>query len=187
MMAPRKDIALDLDLILTAAFSILDAEGLEKLTMKRLGEQLSVRPSAFYWHYRNKAELLGLMGQSIYLRAASAVDASLDWRDWLRIFGERLHESLASHRDSARLIAIASPPDRPGGAQRARDLISPLRNFGLSESFALKCTSAVICFCVGWATYDENPGMHSLLGRILDFSDTFEFGLNALVSGFEGA
>lgn len=184
-MAPRKDITLDLETILAAAFAILDAEGLDKLTMKRLGEYLSVRPSAFYWHYSNKAELLGLMGQSIYLRAAEAVDESSDWRAWLRAFGQRLHESLAAHRDSARLIAVATPPYKADEQPRSKDLIHPLLEFGLTNAFALKCTSAVICFCIGWATYDENPGMHALLGRIMDFSDSFRFGLDALVAGFE--
>ncbi|BCJ61654.1 TetR/AcrR family transcriptional regulator [Micromonospora endophytica] len=49
---------LSLDAIITAAARILQAEGLEKLSMRRLANELSSTPMAIYHHVRDKDELL---------------------------------------------------------------------------------------------------------------------------------
>ncbi len=49
---------LDRRRIAERALLIIDAEGLEQLSMRRLGAELGVEGMAIYHHYRNKAELL---------------------------------------------------------------------------------------------------------------------------------
>lgn len=46
------------DLILDAAFRVVDAAAMNDLTMSRLGRELDADPSAVYRHFRNKDELL---------------------------------------------------------------------------------------------------------------------------------
>jgi AcrR family transcriptional regulator len=49
---------LSLDAIIAAAARILQAEGLEKLSMRRLANELGTTPMALYHHVRDKDELL---------------------------------------------------------------------------------------------------------------------------------
>jgi AcrR family transcriptional regulator len=44
--------------ILDAAMKILTTEGLDKLTMRRLGDELGVASTAIYWHLRTRDEIL---------------------------------------------------------------------------------------------------------------------------------
>lgn len=54
---PRR-VSLSRELILEAAFRIVDADGGNDVTMSRLGAELGADPSAVYRHFRNKDELL---------------------------------------------------------------------------------------------------------------------------------
>ncbi|WP_198955242.1 TetR/AcrR family transcriptional regulator [Kineosporia sp. R_H_3] len=46
------------ELILEAAFRVVDADDMNEITMSRLGRELDADPSAVYRHFRNKDELL---------------------------------------------------------------------------------------------------------------------------------
>lgn len=52
--------------IIEAAVALLDAHGLEALTMRRLGDALSVRAMSIYKHFDNKEEVLQAVGEHLY-------------------------------------------------------------------------------------------------------------------------
>src|SRR5512134_2667554 len=57
--------SLDRTQIVAAALRIVDEEGAEALTLRRLAETLGVTAMSLYWHVRDKAELLELVGQVV--------------------------------------------------------------------------------------------------------------------------
>ncbi|QFG23425.1 TetR/AcrR family transcriptional regulator [Actinomadura sp. WMMB 499] len=58
--ARREQPALGRDQIVDAALALLDAEGLDGLSMRRLGARLNSGATSVYWHVANKDELLEL-------------------------------------------------------------------------------------------------------------------------------
>src|SRR5664280_309526 len=62
-MTPRKkDVEpLARETIVVAAMKIIDTEGLDALSMRRLGAELGVNPMAAYYHVPNKAALYDLV------------------------------------------------------------------------------------------------------------------------------
>ena len=54
----RQRTLLSRELILEAAFRVVDADEANEITMSRLGNELGADPSAMYRHFRNKDELL---------------------------------------------------------------------------------------------------------------------------------
>ena len=52
------------------AIAVLDAYGLADLTMRRLGAELGVQPSALYHHFANKQALLAAVADEILVRGA---------------------------------------------------------------------------------------------------------------------
>src|SRR4051812_49283757 len=58
--AKREQPTLDRDQIVDAAMELLDAEGLDGLSMRRLGTKLNSGATTVYWHVANKDELLEL-------------------------------------------------------------------------------------------------------------------------------
>lgn len=70
--------------IVAAAITILRAEGLEKVTMRRLAQELDTGPASLYVYVRNVAELHGAILDELLAVADLHVDMeSSDWRQQL--------------------------------------------------------------------------------------------------------
>jgi TetR/AcrR family transcriptional regulator, tetracycline repressor protein len=182
-MAPRHQPGLDRDRVIAAAFEQLEEDGLEALSMRRLAARLGVQAPALYWHFGDKAELLGLMSARIYAMALAETQGAIDWRGWLVAYGEALRRSFAAHRDGALLCARARPPQAIEPEVQAARLAAPLVAFGLDQARALSAQAAVIAFALGWAMYAANGPMRDHLAQMLDFDAAFAQGLAALVRG----
>lgn len=55
---PDRSAPLTRESISAAALKLIDTEGLDNLSMRRLGKELGVEAMAFYHHFKNKGELL---------------------------------------------------------------------------------------------------------------------------------
>jgi AcrR family transcriptional regulator len=76
--------ALSREGIVAAAINILRAEGLEKVTMRRLAQKLDTGPASLYVYVRNVAELHGAMLDELLAAADLHVDPTpSDWQQEL--------------------------------------------------------------------------------------------------------
>src|SRR5438876_12310675 len=66
--------------IVNAAIDLLDADGLEGLTMRALGERLGSAATAVYWHVGSKANLVALAGDHVWNEVELPDLATVDWR-----------------------------------------------------------------------------------------------------------
>src|SRR5579875_2585707 len=64
---PRREgrAPLSRDAIVDAALRVLDAEGMDGLSMRRVGEELGAGAASIYWHVQNKDELLQLVFERV--------------------------------------------------------------------------------------------------------------------------
>jgi AcrR family transcriptional regulator len=69
---PARDRQLSRAAIVAAAIEILDAEGFQALSMRRIAERLGVTAGSLYWHVATKDELLELAAD----RVAGEIDLS---------------------------------------------------------------------------------------------------------------
>lgn len=93
--------------ILGAAFEVLDQDGIDGLTVRRVADRLGVRAPALYWHLRDKQALLDEMGTRVWRAVAEANDwaCAADWRDALGSYARRTRQALLAHRDGARVFS----------------------------------------------------------------------------------
>src|SRR5689334_1586028 len=76
---------LDRDRITEATVRLLDAEGLEKFSMRRLAAALDVTAMSVYWYVDTKDDLLELaLDRAFGELALPGPDTGEDWRDELR-------------------------------------------------------------------------------------------------------
>ncbi|MDN3352097.1 TetR family transcriptional regulator [Actinomadura sp. DC4] len=61
--------------IVTGALALLDTDGLDGLTMRKLGARLGVQAGGIYWHFTNKEALLGAMADRIVGQITSSSTA----------------------------------------------------------------------------------------------------------------
>ncbi|WP_182908617.1 TetR/AcrR family transcriptional regulator C-terminal domain-containing protein [Microbispora sp. H13382] len=103
-------MALDKQRIIAEAVALLDAEGLDGVTTRKLAARLGVRSPTLYWHIPNKAALVTAIAEAIleqqFPEPASPAPEER-WQDWLIGLAERLRRALLAHPDGARIIAAS--------------------------------------------------------------------------------
>ncbi|MDE3007443.1 MAG: TetR family transcriptional regulator [Acidobacteriota bacterium] len=76
---------LDRDFVVGVAMTLVDREGLDALTIRRLAAELSVTPMALYWHFEDKQALLDALSDQLWVEARdrafghTAVDEDDEW------------------------------------------------------------------------------------------------------------
>ncbi|WP_394551041.1 TetR family transcriptional regulator [Agromyces sp. MMS24-JH15] len=101
-------MALDRQQIVTEAIALLDADGLDGVTLRKLAARLGVQQPTLYWYFPNKAALLTAIADAILDQQfpdLAPPDPEEPWQDWLVGLAERLRRALLAHPDSARLIS----------------------------------------------------------------------------------
>jgi TetR/AcrR family transcriptional regulator, tetracycline repressor protein len=96
------------DLATQAALKLMNEEGLEQLTLRRLGVELNVQAATLYWHFKSKEELLDEMATTVLAKGGGNLiprRSSGDWKVWASTFGEGLRKTLLVYRDGARMVS----------------------------------------------------------------------------------
>ncbi|WP_163572119.1 TetR family transcriptional regulator [Fodinicola feengrottensis] len=85
------------DRVVVVALRLLDEDGLEKLTLRRIAKELDVQAPALYWHVANKRALLDYLTDAMVAGGLAGLrgrKADEQWWQWL-------------HRAAALLRAVA--------------------------------------------------------------------------------
>lgn len=96
------------EMIVQAGLELLNEVGLEKLTLRLLGQKLKVQAATLYWHFKSKAELIDEMATLVLAEGAGGLVPmrdSADWRAWTTAFGNGLRKALLACRDGARMVS----------------------------------------------------------------------------------
>jgi AcrR family transcriptional regulator len=105
-MTPPRD-ALSYDRVLQAALALVDAHGLESLSMRRLGSDLGVEAMSLYRHVANKNALLDAMVDAIVQTwVDDAHPAADDWRARLASIMHRAHRALLERPWAVELVTV---------------------------------------------------------------------------------
>ena len=106
-MVPRQDArrapAITRDALAAAPLTVLERDGLDALSMRRVAAELDVQAASLYWHVRNKEELLDLLADAVL----AGIDLDVPggpWRERMRVMAHRYRAHLKSRRDAVRVI-----------------------------------------------------------------------------------
>jgi AcrR family transcriptional regulator len=83
--------------IVRTAIDLLDAEGLEGLSMRALGARLDSAATAVYWHVKSKDDLVMLAGDEVWHEIQLPVLDAVDWRTAAATMANDLHAMLTRH------------------------------------------------------------------------------------------
>jgi AcrR family transcriptional regulator len=94
----RERPALSRTQIVSAAIELLDAEGLDALTMRRLGGRIGAAATAMYSHVTNKDELIELVVDQVYgeVQVPQAADPA-DWRTTAAAAAHGVRSMIVAH------------------------------------------------------------------------------------------
>ena len=134
------------ELLYAQALAIIDAEGLDALTMRRLAADVGVEAASLYHHVPNKQALLD--GALSLMRAEMVFDGPLP-QDWMQLMENvfmRYLQVLMGHPNLLPLAGRHVDTDEAGG-------LSYLVENGLSEGDAVALWQSIIAFVVGFAVF----------------------------------
>jgi len=150
--APRTRGALSADAIVAAGLRIARAEDLERLTMKRLAEELGVTPMAVYRYFRNKAELVDAILDRFVQEAAVTRDSGdpADWQRWLRRTFGAMHRALV---ETPGVLTYLGNAQRfgAGAFETLDETLGVLRAAGFGDGEAVEAFIALTSYTIGAA------------------------------------
>jgi TetR/AcrR family transcriptional regulator, tetracycline repressor protein len=103
-------LTLDRQQIVTEAVALLDAEGLDGVTLRKLAARLGVQQPTLYWHLPSKAALVTAIAERILEQQFTELTPpgpDERWQDWLTGLADRLRRALLAHPDGARILSAS--------------------------------------------------------------------------------
>lgn len=150
-MAPGRH---DRDSVTDLALDLLDRVGLPDLSMRRLAAELEVQPSALYWHFASKQELLAAVADRILSRIPQP-NPGTD----MATVAAGIRDALLAYRDGAEVVM--STYALRLGARRAQDILQSV--IGDSAS-----ADALFEFILGHATLVQQRMYAQSVGATTD-------------------
>ncbi len=202
---PRRPQArLSRDRIVDAAIALIERDGPDALSMRRLGSELGVEAMSLYHHVPNRAELLSAVSERM-LAPLQAIEFERGGREACRSLAHALRGIAVAHPATFSLVGVR-PLNGPAVLRVVERLLAVLVADGFGARDALAVYRAVASYARGYAlaeavgfTIDaSDPGARNRLealssseypilsGRAtelstLDADSGFERGLDALL------
>ena len=148
--------------ILDAAIALIDRDGLEAFSLRKLAADLGVTTPALYTHVRNREELLVLVFDAVVSMMDLPDPDSTDWAGDLRVIARSWRATMQAHREMARLSAIGMPLG-PGLLRRMDIVFGVLLGAGLPPRDAFSIGTAFAVNFMGYALFiDANNPVRQL-------------------------
>jgi AcrR family transcriptional regulator len=207
---------LSVPVIVAAAIEALDEAGFAGLSMRRVADRLGTGAASLYAHVSGREELLELVFDALVGQVKLEDPDPARWREQLHRLMRHLRDILASHTDAA-LAGLGRVPTTPQTLAAAEVLTGVLRVGGLSDQVIALGFDQLVLYVSAFAyeagLYRKAdpaeveryfagvhafyatlpPGRYPVLTAVApymtgaDADDRFEFGLNAIIAGFEAA
>jgi TetR/AcrR family transcriptional regulator, tetracycline repressor protein len=153
----RARTPLDRKSVVVAALLLLNREGFEGLTLRRLAKDLRVQAPALYWHFKNKRELLDEMATHVFREGFQRLGipaSELPWRDWCRQIAAAERQLLLHYRDGAKMFSGTYLTDAEM-YEPMEVALQKLTSEGFSLAEALNALSTIHCYVVGFTIEEQ--------------------------------
>ena len=198
--------------VLASAVAVADAEGIGRLTMRRLAGELGVEAMSLYHHVANKEDLLDGMVDAVFVEIGLP-DPADGWRHALAARSRAVRAALARHPWALPLLESRTTPI-PGVLADHDAVLGCLRGDGFTVALAAQAFSVVDSYVHGFAMaeaslpFDTGAEAAELASEMMeglaeayphlaelvtehvmapgyDYGDEFERGLELILDGLE--
>jgi AcrR family transcriptional regulator len=214
-MAEKPRQTLNRDRVLEGAVALADEIGIEELTIRRLAEVLGTKPMTIYYHVPSKDEIVDGMVEVVFSEIDKP-PADEDWRSAIRKRCVSARTVISRHPWAAPLMESRTSPG-PENLGHHEAVLACLRRGGLSWQMTAHAYAVLDAFVYGFAFQEAtlprqvegefvevardiaaafDPGafpnlvdftVNHVFQPGYEFGDSFEFGLDLILDGIEGA
>jgi len=199
-------MALTREQIVDAALALLERDGLQGISMRKLAQELDAGAATLYWHVGDKEQLLGLLLDRIVGENQVPDPDPENWQEQLRVFARSTRRMFNNRRDSAQL-SMGRIPQGPNSLPMMERTLALLASAALPPK-VISYAADLFALYVGAFAYEESlpapdtakmgeflkslppeqyPLMSGLASDLMAGSpdERFEWGLDLLIAGLE--
>ena len=149
----RRRDPLTREAIVTAAIKVLDAEGLDRFSMRRVAEELDTGAASLYWHVGSKDGLLDLVFDEVIGEQEIPDPEPERWQEQIKEVARTMRRTILRHRDIVQ-ISIGRIPMGPNALRFSERVLAILRAGGVPDRLAVQGYLLLISVVNGF-TVDE--------------------------------
>lgn len=134
-----------------AALIVLDDEGFDAVTMRRIAQELETGPASLYAHVSGKEELAELMLDTVLADVLLPEPDPARWDEQVKeLLRDQIH-ALAAHRGFARIAWEIAVPVTPNTLKLGEAMLALLRAGGLTLKQAAYASDALSLYAKAYA------------------------------------
>jgi len=156
--------------LIDAALAVADEEGLEAVSVRRVGERVGRRPMSLYSHVPSKDGLVALMFDRISANMLVPEPLPADGRELLRLIATRAFETYLAHPWMLHAFGRRPEPG-PNQLRRAEQLAAAADAMGIDDRDAWRAVTMVHEWTMGHALHVVTLREDEPLARALQDSD----------------
>jgi len=143
--------------IVETALRLLDRDGLDELSMRRVADELDTGPASLYWHVGSKDGLLELVFDRVIGEVEMRSPEPARWEEQLKEVARAGRAMILRHRDIVR-ISIGRVPMGPNALRVSEGLFAILRAGGVPDQLAVTAHHLLFALINGF-TLDETTDL----------------------------
>ena len=143
--------------IVETALRLLDKDGLDELSMRRLADELDTGPASLYWHVGSKDGLLELIFDRVIGEVELPAPEPGRWQEQLKEVARAGRAMILRHRDIVR-ISIGRIPMGPNALRVSEGIFAILRAGGVPDELAVTGHHLLFAIINGF-TLDETTDL----------------------------
>lgn len=169
-------------LIVRTALRIVEAGGLDSLSMRALAAELKVQASSLYEYFPGKGALMGAMMEVLFDRCLVGIGQCETWQDWMCGFGRAIWQVQRETPPASLLIAATDLGDDHFDEAR-RKIVEQIEKYDGPVEFLLNVQSAVQALVTGWSVFAHSR-FSSRLDREIQIDTLVSESISSLVRGW---
>ena len=150
--------------VISAALTLVDREGIDALSMRRLGAELGVDPMAVYHYIPNKAALLDCLVDAIMteLGIPPKRGECEAWDEWVICMFDEYRKVLRAHPNALQ-VAATRPVMSYTGMKSGEAIMAELMGAGFAMDESIEILKVMMTMVVGMALSEvgQAPGVGS--------------------------
>lgn len=158
-MKQKKEPKIQPEAAIKAALELLEEDGLENVSLRRIAAKLNVQAPALYWHFQNKQDIINDMAHFILvdnIKNLCKPSKPEKWAEWLSEMAHTLRNALLSHREGARIVAGAGLDRAKALADLAELTTGVMREASFDACSSGIATTTIISYTFGYVIEEQS-------------------------------
>lgn len=134
--------------IVATAIELIEREGADAISMRRIAAELGVGVMSLYNHVPNKAAMLDAVAESVLSEIAFTDDPSAEWTERVRIQA-RAFRQIAHHYPRSTMVVVSRQLKSTAGLLPVERALVTLREAGFDGEDAVQILRTFIAYIIG--------------------------------------